>query len=40
MVIVADEKRHQEFEKKLDETAFSAIAGRVKFLNYKSLELQ
>lgn len=40
MVIVADEKRKQEFTKKLGETAFSAIAKRVKFLNYKSLELQ
>lgn len=40
MVIVADEKRHQEFEKKLVETAFSDIAKRVKFLNYNSLELQ
>lgn len=37
MVIVADEKRHEEFNKKIGETAFTDIAKRVHFLNYNSL---
>lgn len=40
MVIVADEKRKAEFNKKLSETAFLPIAKRVRFLTYKSLETQ
>lgn len=40
MVIVADEKRHEEFGKKLDYIAFNDISKRVKFLSYNSLEKQ
>lgn len=40
MVIVADEKRHEEFGKKLGYIAFNDINKRVKFLSYKSLERQ
>ena len=42
MIIVADEKRHNEFKTKLGYSAFEKLShdNRVKFLNYTSLEAQ
>lgn len=40
MVIVADSKRHAEYNKKLGYEAFAAIKDRVKFLSYESLDKQ
>lgn len=42
MFIVADEKRHEEYEKKLNYTSFSKMKNnkRVAFLSYDELERQ
>ncbi len=40
MIIVADGKRRQEFEKKKNFSSFVDIASRVNFLEYSSLEKQ
>lgn len=42
MIIVADEKRHNEFKTKLGYSAFEKLShdNRVRFLNYTSLEAQ
>ena len=43
MLIVADEKRHEEYERKLNKQIFKRLREprpRVEFLDYKSLEKQ
>jgi len=37
MIIVADEKRHQEYKKKLEYSSFKDIKKRVNFLSYENL---
>ena len=40
MIIVADANRHNEFNRRISESAFCDIKDRVQFLTYKTLERQ